>query len=142
MGELGSQFGHLVYLIDALTGQIIQFIKVMGIARHLQAVFRFINGKNRLEQIATSFLYVLPHGVQICREVNAGGEYTLILLSLAFPVKLFPPFGNIMQFRVEVHRDLDHVPLLVERIPNGSVCGGKLCPIFLAIRPHIHGTFN
>ena len=104
----------------------------MGIARHLQAVFRFIDGKNCLEQIATSFLYVLSHGVQICREINAGGEYTLILFSLAFPVKLLPPFGNVMQFRVEVHRDLDHVPLFVEGVPNSSISGGKFCPVTFA----------
>ncbi|OAV72508.1 hypothetical protein Barb7_03090 [Bacteroidales bacterium Barb7] len=43
--------------------------------------------------------------MEVSSQVNRGGEDALAVFAFAFAVELFPPFADVMQFRVEVGED-------------------------------------
>ena len=102
-----------------------KLIEVIGIVWENKAVGGFFDRKNSFEKHTFSFLDVLPHGVKVGGEVNAGGENSLTFLSLAFAKKLLPPLGKVVKPWGEVNQNFHLLALLVKGIAGCSIyaCG-------------------
>ena len=66
--------------------------------------------------------------MEVGGEVGTGGKDAAVLLAFAFAEELFPPFGDVMQFGMEIGKNLHGVSLAIERracggIPEGGIVG-------------------
>src|SRR5574344_393320 len=82
MGQLCTQFSHLVDLVNTFASQEVQSIKVLLVGRHFHLVVRSLDADNRLVDGALALLNPLAHRVKVGSEVNRSWEYTLVILAL------------------------------------------------------------
>ena len=116
-----TQLSHLVHFVDATAGDIVQTVEVSLIARNLHVVVLRSNGNNRLKDRALAFLNPLTHRVKVGRVVDSCRENALVVLTFALAVELFPPFAEVVKFRVIVHEDFNLLACVVERVTRLGV---------------------
>ena len=51
--------------------------------------------------------------MQIGCQIDGSRENTLTVLAFAFTVQLFPPFGDVVEFRMEVGEDFNLLAALI-----------------------------
>ena len=126
MCHLGSEFRHLVHLVDTFACEVVYAVKVGCVHRHTMLYSRLCHRDYSLEDCALSVLNPLTHGVKVCREVYRCRENTFAVLTFAFSIKLFPPFGNIMKLGIEVDKNLYFLSAAVKGIAKTRIGLGDI----------------
>ena len=112
MCKLCTQLSHLVHFINPFAGEEVQAVQVLGIARDFETACRLLDGDDRFEDDALTFLNPLAHGVKVGREVHGCREDTFVVLTFRLTVKLLPPFAHIVQLRMVVDEDFNLLAIL------------------------------
>ena len=68
----------------------------------------------------------MSHRVEVGGEVYAGGEDTLLVLTLRLTIELLPPFRNEVELGLIVYHDLNLLASLIQSIANGCILGGEI----------------
>ena len=79
---------------------------------------------HRLEQGTLPLLDILTHGVQVRRELHAGGEEPLVFLALGLAVQLLPPLRHEPEAGLIGRQHLDLLAGAVQLIPGGGILPG------------------
>ena len=124
MGQAGAQLGHLVDLVHATAGQVVQPVEVVGVRGDGERALGGVDRNDRLEDRPLALLDPLAHRVEVGGEVDSGGEEAAVVLALALAVELLPPLANVVQLGVEIGQDLDLLALAIERLAGGGVAQG------------------
>ena len=74
---------------------------------------RFFYRNDRFEDGTFAILNPLAHRVQVGCQVYGSRENTFAVLTFAFAVQLFPPFSDVVEFRVEVSEDFNFLTALI-----------------------------
>ena len=77
-----------------------------------------------LQHQPLALLEVLAHGVEVRRELHAGGEEALALLALALAEELLPPLAHEAEGGLVAAEDLHAAARAVEAVAGGGVAPG------------------
>ena len=128
MCQTGSEFCHLVHLVNTLACKEVQSVEILFVAWEKQFLVGLLNADHCLEDGALTVLNPLTHRVEVCCEVARCWEYAFLVFAFALTVELLPPFAHEVKFRLEVHHDLNLLAVLVKTVTNGSIlCCWVLC---------------
>ena len=111
----------LIYKVYGLSGQIIHSVRVLLFLLQNNLRSRFLHIQNRFKQNPRAVLDKLAHGMQIRRQIHSRRENSLLILALAFTIKLLPPLGNIMEAGLIVGHDLDLLSLPQQNIAHRRI---------------------
>ena len=120
MGKNYAQLCHLIHLIQAFACKEVKTIQVVAIGLDGNLTLGLTNTDNSFKQGTLALLNILSHRVEVGSECYACGEDTLVLLTLALAIELFPPLGNVLQAGLVGGENFDFVTFAVERIAH---CG-------------------
>ena len=90
-GNFWSLFVDIAHLAAS---QIIEPVEVFRIKRNSKRRSGLVEEDDCLLQDAAALLHILPHGVQVGREVDGGRENAGLVLALRLAVELLPPLGH------------------------------------------------
>ena len=109
-----------------LACQEVQSIQISLVCRNQYAMICSFHGDNRFENRTLTVLNPLTHGMQIGCQIYRCGENTFTVFTFALSIKLFPPFCDIMQFRMEVSQDLNLFTALIQLVTSSGIDSGHI----------------
>ena len=123
MGKDGAYGSHTIHLVNALAGDVVEAVEVVGIGGDTYLVALLPYGDDGLEDGALAFLNPLAHRVEVGGIIDGSGEDAFMLLAFALAVELFPPLCQIVELGVEVDENLNFLTGLIEGVSGDGVGG-------------------
>ena len=102
MCKLRSLHGALIDKVDALSGQVIQTVKIYRLFLDEKLMGRSLELHYSLKHGTLSVLDELSHGVKVGGQIYGSRENTLLILTFALAVQLLPPLCHIVEIRLVV----------------------------------------
>ena len=121
VGKDGTCLRILIDEVDLLPGEVIEPVEIVLILRYDDGAAWLRDAHKGLEEISLPLLDHLTDGVEVGGEVRQCGEDTLPVLPLALGEELLPPLTDVVEARVEVIQDLDHLAVPVEGVAGRSI---------------------